>query len=91
MILKHKICYDKFTFTNYNNNSLICLLSETERLRASGGGSSDRMKDQNPFIHSPHGNPAFTPQKVGKSSSSASVSLKVWSNQLICNTNNLYR
>ncbi|CAO1419610.1 unnamed protein product [Diamesa tonsa] len=49
----------------------------SQRLRASGGGSSDRMKDQNPFIHSPHGNPAFTPQKVGKSSSSASVDTRV--------------
>lgn len=42
-----------------------------ERLRASGGGSSDRiMKDQSPFTHSNHGNPAFTPQKVGKNSAS---------------------
>ncbi|XP_059611111.1 uncharacterized protein LOC132258030 isoform X2 [Phlebotomus argentipes] len=39
-----------------------------ERLRASGGASSnDRGKDNaSPFVHSSHGNPAFTPQKVGK-------------------------
>jgi SWI/SNF-related matrix-associated actin-dependent regulator of chromatin subfamily E protein 1 len=40
----------------------------SQRLRASGGGSSDRMKDQNPFMHSSHSNPAFTPQKIVKSS-----------------------
>lgn len=40
-----------------------------ERLRASGGsGQSDRNKDSNPFSHNSHGNPAFTPQKVTKSS-----------------------
>ncbi|EDW82367.2 uncharacterized protein Dwil_GK25765, partial [Drosophila willistoni] len=44
------------------------------RSRASGGGggnASDRNKDQTPiFTHSNYGNPAFTPQKVTKSSSS---------------------
>ncbi|XP_055855778.1 SWI/SNF-related matrix-associated actin-dependent regulator of chromatin subfamily E member 1 isoform X2 [Episyrphus balteatus] len=42
-----------------------------QRLRASGGGSSsERNKDTTPiFTHSNHGNPAFTPQKTGKSSS----------------------
>ncbi|XP_055904293.1 SWI/SNF-related matrix-associated actin-dependent regulator of chromatin subfamily E member 1-like isoform X2 [Eupeodes corollae] len=41
-----------------------------QRLRASGGGSSsERNKDTTPiFTHSNHGNPAFTPQKTGKSS-----------------------
>ncbi|XP_055314603.1 SWI/SNF-related matrix-associated actin-dependent regulator of chromatin subfamily E member 1 isoform X3 [Sitodiplosis mosellana] len=40
-----------------------------QRLRASGGSSqSERNKDSNPFSHSNHGNPAFTPQKVSKSS-----------------------
>ncbi|XP_063704249.1 SWI/SNF-related matrix-associated actin-dependent regulator of chromatin subfamily E member 1 isoform X3 [Culicoides brevitarsis] len=38
-----------------------------ERLRASGGGG-DRKDTASPFSHSIHGNPAFTPQKVGKSS-----------------------
>ncbi|CRK94467.1 CLUMA_CG007973, isoform B [Clunio marinus] len=38
-----------------------------ERLRASGGGPGDR-RDQSPFLHSLHGNPAFTPQKAGKAS-----------------------
>ena len=51
--------------------------SHSERLRASGGGPGDR-RDQSPFAHSPHGNPAFTPQKAGKASA-ASVSRKVGS------------
>lgn len=51
--------------------------SHSERLRASGGGPGDR-RDQSPFLHSVHGNPAFTPQKAGKASA-ASVSRKVWS------------
>lgn len=52
----------------------------TERLRASGGsGQSDRNKDSNPFIHSGHGNPAFTPQKVGKSSNIVSKRHEEWS------------
>lgn len=47
-------------FLNYIFNS--------ERLRASGSGSSsERGKDNaSPFVHVTHGNPAFTPQKVGK-------------------------
>lgn len=49
----------------------------TERLRPSGSSSGDRKDTASPFSHSSHGNPAFTPQKVGKSS--ASVSKKVWS------------
>uniref|UniRef100_A0A336MHB6 CSON015531 protein n=1 Tax=Culicoides sonorensis TaxID=179676 RepID=A0A336MHB6_CULSO len=40
-----------------------------ERLRASGSGG-DRKDAGSPFSHSPHGNPAFTPQKVGKASAS---------------------
>lgn len=37
-----------------------------ERLRPSGS-SGDRGKDNSsPFVHSSHGNPAFTPQKMGK-------------------------
>lgn len=62
-----------------NNKSAFSItwFSHSERLRASGGGSGDR-RDQSPFLHSPHGNPAFTPQKAGKASV-ASVSKKVWS------------
>lgn len=46
------------------------------RARSSGGGgSSDRNKDTTPiFTHSNYGNPAFTPQKVGKSTGSKSHS-----------------
>lgn len=51
-----------------------------ERLRASGGSSgSDRNKDSNPFSHSNHGNPAFTPQKVSKSSNIVSKRFEEWS------------
>lgn len=50
-----------------------------ERLRASGGsGQSDRNKDSNPFTHSGHGNPAFTPQKVTKSSNIVSKRNEEW-------------
>lgn len=50
-------------------------LTSTERLRASGGSSqSERNKDSNPFTHSSHGNPAFTPQKVSKGSNLVSKS-----------------
>lgn len=52
--------------------SIFLLSLQIERLRASGVGPSDRMKDQSPFLHSAHGNPAFTPQKVGKASTSVS-------------------
>ena len=43
----------------------------SERLRASGSGaSSERNKEMgSPFVHTAHGNPAFTPQKAGKTSS----------------------
>uniref|UniRef100_A0A1B0B111 HMG box domain-containing protein n=1 Tax=Glossina palpalis gambiensis TaxID=67801 RepID=A0A1B0B111_9MUSC len=46
--------------------------SGSGRSRSSGaGGGSDRSKDNTPiFTHSNHANPAFTPQKAGKSSSS---------------------
>ncbi|XP_053948415.1 SWI/SNF-related matrix-associated actin-dependent regulator of chromatin subfamily E member 1 [Anastrepha ludens] len=46
--------------------------SGSSRSRSSGtGGGSDRNKDTTPiFTHSNYGNPAFTPQKAGKSSSS---------------------
>lgn len=50
-----------------------------ERLRASGGSSqSDRNKDSNPFTHSSHGNPAFTPQKVSKGSNIVSKRHEEW-------------
>lgn len=44
------------------------LYSILERLRASGSSrDSDRNKEaSNPFGHTGHGNPAFTPQKAGK-------------------------
>ncbi|KAL7011839.1 hypothetical protein ACKWTF_014484 [Chironomus riparius] len=41
-----------------------------ERLRPSGSSSGDR-RDQSPFIHSSHGNPAFVPQKAGKASAAS--------------------
>lgn len=55
-----------------------------ERLRASGGsGQTERNKDSNPFTHNSHGNPAFTPQKAGKSSNLVSkrVEEMIYSNQ----------
>lgn len=50
--------------------------SGSSRSRSSGaGGGSDRNKDTTPiFTHSNYGNPAFTPQKAGKSSSSKNQS-----------------
>lgn len=48
-------------------------------MRASGGSSqSDRNKDSNPFTHSNHGNPAFTPQKVTKGSNIVSKRHEEW-------------
>uniref|UniRef100_A0A034WE71 SWI/SNF-related matrix-associated actin-dependent regulator of chromatin subfamily E member 1 n=1 Tax=Bactrocera dorsalis TaxID=27457 RepID=A0A034WE71_BACDO len=48
--------------------------SSRSRSSAAGGGS-DRNKDTTPiFTHSNYGNPAFTPQKAGKSSSSKNQS-----------------
>lgn len=48
-------------------------------MRASGGsGQSDRNKDSNPFTHSNHGNPAFTPQKVTKGSNIVSKRHEEW-------------
>jgi len=39
-----------------------------ERLRAPGSSSGkDTSGNQSPFVGTPHGNPHFTPQKVGKS------------------------
>lgn len=56
------------------------LSAKIERLRASGGSSqSDRNKDSNPFTHSSHGNPAFTPQKVTKGSNIVSKRNEEWS------------
>lgn len=50
-----------------------------ERLRASGGSSqSERNKDSNPFTHTSHGNPAFTPQKVSKGSNLVSKRHEEW-------------
>ncbi|XP_037935866.1 SWI/SNF-related matrix-associated actin-dependent regulator of chromatin subfamily E member 1 [Teleopsis dalmanni] len=47
----------------------------SSRSRSSGASASERNKDTTPiFTHSNYGNPAFTPQKVGKSSSSKSQS-----------------
>lgn len=55
------------------------LLKLAERLRASGGSSqSERNKDSNPFTHSGHGNPAFTPQKVSKGSNLVSKRIEEW-------------
>ncbi|XP_067635311.1 SWI/SNF-related matrix-associated actin-dependent regulator of chromatin subfamily E member 1 [Eurosta solidaginis] len=50
--------------------------SGSSRSRSSGaGGGSDRNKDTTPiFTHSNYGNPAFTPQKAGKSATSKSQS-----------------
>ncbi|XP_039961484.1 SWI/SNF-related matrix-associated actin-dependent regulator of chromatin subfamily E member 1 [Bactrocera tryoni] len=50
--------------------------SGSSRSRSStAGGGSDRNKDTTPiFTHSNYGNPAFTPQKAGKSSSSKNQS-----------------
>lgn len=54
---------------HYHHINTLKLNQFTERLRASGGSSqSERNKDSNPFTHNSHGNPAFTPQKAGKSS-----------------------
>ena len=40
----------------------------SERLRATGPGlGKDISSSANPFIQTPHGNPSFVPQKVGKS------------------------
>lgn len=67
----------KLYFSFYNVSVILCsFVLNIERLRASGSGG-DRKDTASPFSHSPHGNPAFTPQKVGKAS--ASVSKKVWS------------
>lgn len=47
----------------------------TQRLRPSGSGSGDSRSNKpdnsSPFMHSPHGNPAFTPQKLGKTATTA--------------------
>lgn len=59
-------------FTLVNRSRIPNLL---ERLRPSGG-SGDRGKDNSsPFVHSSHGNPAFTPQKIGKGGPVVSVSV----------------
>lgn len=49
-------------------------IKNLERLRATGAaGSSDRKEISNPFVHTAHGNPAFTPQKAGKASASVKL------------------
>uniref|UniRef100_A0A182LUV2 HMG box domain-containing protein n=1 Tax=Anopheles culicifacies TaxID=139723 RepID=A0A182LUV2_9DIPT len=40
------------------------------RLRPSGSGA-DRKDNSSPFMHNPHGNPAFNPQKMGKASAAS--------------------
>lgn len=47
----------------------------TQRLRPSGSGSDRKPDNSNPFMHSPHGNPAFTPQKLGKSATTAEAKI----------------
>ncbi|KAJ8922718.1 hypothetical protein NQ315_007753 [Exocentrus adspersus] len=47
-----------------------------ERLRASGGSSSNSNKETNPFVSTPNGNPGFVPQKIGKSATSESKTPK---------------
>lgn len=44
------------------------IIKNLERLRAANSAATpDRSKDtSNPFVHTSHGNPAFTPQKAGK-------------------------
>uniref|UniRef100_A0A182SIH6 HMG box domain-containing protein n=1 Tax=Anopheles maculatus TaxID=74869 RepID=A0A182SIH6_9DIPT len=41
-----------------------------QRLRPSGSGA-DRKDNSSPFMHNPHGNPAFNPQKMGKASAAS--------------------
>ncbi|XP_055530423.1 SWI/SNF-related matrix-associated actin-dependent regulator of chromatin subfamily E member 1 [Wyeomyia smithii] len=48
----------------------------TQRLRPSGSSSDSRKPDtSSPFMHSPQGNPAFTPQKLGKSATTAEAKM----------------
>uniref|UniRef100_A0A182Q7K5 HMG box domain-containing protein n=1 Tax=Anopheles farauti TaxID=69004 RepID=A0A182Q7K5_9DIPT len=41
-----------------------------QRMRPSGS-SADRKDNSSPFMHNPHGNPAFNPQKMGKASAAS--------------------
>uniref|UniRef100_A0A182TY81 HMG box domain-containing protein n=1 Tax=Anopheles melas TaxID=34690 RepID=A0A182TY81_9DIPT len=41
-----------------------------QRLRPSGS-AADRKDNSSPFMHNPHGNPAFNPQKMGKASAAS--------------------
>ncbi|XP_058832343.1 SWI/SNF-related matrix-associated actin-dependent regulator of chromatin subfamily E member 1 [Topomyia yanbarensis] len=48
----------------------------TQRLRPSGSSSENRKPDtSSPFMHSPQGNPAFTPQKLGKTTTTAEAKI----------------
>ncbi|XP_065086769.1 SWI/SNF-related matrix-associated actin-dependent regulator of chromatin subfamily E member 1 [Ochlerotatus camptorhynchus] len=61
--------------TNYKQHVPVSTPT-TQRLRPSGSGSESRKQDNsNPFMHSPHGNPAFTPQKLGKSATTAEAKI----------------
>lgn len=61
---------NQFWIRKTQNNSKFL---RSERLRASGSSSSDRSKEPGtPFVNTNHGNPAFTPQKAGKTSATVS-------------------
>lgn len=61
--------------TNYKQHVPVSTPT-TQRLRPSGSGSESRKQDNSsPFMHSPHGNPAFTPQKLGKSATTAEAKI----------------
>ncbi|XP_055625792.1 SWI/SNF-related matrix-associated actin-dependent regulator of chromatin subfamily E member 1 [Toxorhynchites rutilus septentrionalis] len=61
--------------SNYKQNAPISTPT-TQRLRPSGSSSDSRKPDNSsPFMHSPHGNPAFTPQKLGKSAATAEAKI----------------
>ncbi|XP_058459267.1 SWI/SNF-related matrix-associated actin-dependent regulator of chromatin subfamily E member 1 [Malaya genurostris] len=48
----------------------------TQRLRPSGSSSESRKPDtSSPFMHSSQGNPAFTPQKLGKTTTTAEAKI----------------
>ncbi|XP_062709306.1 SWI/SNF-related matrix-associated actin-dependent regulator of chromatin subfamily E member 1-like [Aedes albopictus] len=65
--------------SNYKQNvpPAVSSTPTTQRLRPSGSGGGDSRKQDNssPFMHSPHGNPAFTPQKLGKSAATAEAKI----------------
>ncbi|KAJ8949480.1 hypothetical protein NQ318_005947 [Aromia moschata] len=50
--------------------------TSNQRLRASGGSSSNSSKETNPFVSTPNGHPGFVPQKIGKNTTSESKTPK---------------